>query len=691
MKKKSILLAGVLSLSLSFYSCSDFLSVERYFNDRQSEERIFKDRDYTEQWLANAYSKLLGNNLDMAHRVYNVTNYSDDMIFNEGETGKVYRQFKFGEYDYNWQESYYLSYTGIRQASILIDKVDINEDFTPDEIADIKAQGRFIRAYLYWLLLRKYGPVPILPDKGVNYDAPYEALSYPRNTYDEVVNYIDKEMKLAAADLPLTRDNRNIIRPTRGAALAVRAKVLLFSASPINNPRPDDPEKFTDFVDDQGRLLMSQEYDNAKWAKAAAASLDVIKLNRYRLYTASKREKVNSATAYAYPKTIEPPLCKEHPEYSTEKFPKGWADIDPFESYRSLFNGELYVFENPEIIFTRGDNSTGGQDDNGNATYNADYTIATGLVKHQLPKSFGGYNCHGVTAKQCDVYYMADGSDFNLETFLDTCDVNSRFVSEEEAEKQVFPPLREGVWKEYANREPRFYASVAFNGALWPMNSAQHEEYRNQQVWYYRGEDNGYVTSSEQWQPTGIGVMKFVNPMDSQKDGGSIKPKADPVIRYADILLMYAEALNELEGQYQVESWDGSMTYDLARNTAEMSSAVSQVRIRAGLPDFTSSVYGNVDEFRKYLKRERQIEFFAENQRYYDLRRWKDAPIEEAQEITGCNMYIGKTQRELFYSRVAVPQLQTAFSRKMYFWPINYDELKKNSRMTQAPGWETYD
>ena len=688
MKKKNILLAGILGISLGFYSCSDYLSVERYFNDRQSEERIFKSRDYTEQWLANAYSKLLGNNLDMAHRSYNVTNYSDDMIFNEGDNGKVYRQFKFGEYSYSWQNSYYQSYTGIRQASILINNVDINEDFTPDEIADVKAQGRFIRAYLYWVLLKKYGPIPILPDGGVDYDVAYEGLSYPRNTYDECADYIAEEMKLAAKDLPKERDNQNITRPTRGAALAVRAKALLYAASPINNPRSSDTEKFSDFTDDEGRMLMGQEYDNFKWAKAAAAALDVIKLNRYKLYTAPKRKNANAATAYAYPKTINPPF---HQKYSTENFPKGWADIDPFESYRSLFNGELYVAENPEIIFTRGDNSGSGQDKDGNITFNADYTIATGLVKHQMPRSFGGYNCHGITGKQCDTYYMNDGSDFDRAVFMDTCAVDKRFVSKKEADSQVLPPLREGVWKEYANREPRFYASVAFNGALWPMGSAKHDEYRNQQVWYYRGDADGYVTSSEQWMPTGIGVMKFVNPMDSNKDGGFIKAKADPVIRYADILLMYAEALNELDKSYSVESWDGSTSYNLSRKAEEMSSAVSQVRIRAGLPDFEEGIYNDANEFRKFLKRERQIEFFAENQRYYDLRRWKDAPVEESQEIMGCNAMVNKKNAELFYYQVPVPKLQAAFSRKMYFWAIDYDELKKNIHMTQAPGWETYD
>lgn len=75
-------------------------------------------------------------------------------------------------------------------------------------------------------------------------------------------------MVLAAKDLPEKRNNRNIARATKGAALATRAKALLFTASPINNPHPDDPDKFSDFVDDKGRILMSQTYDEKKWARA---------------------------------------------------------------------------------------------------------------------------------------------------------------------------------------------------------------------------------------------------------------------------------------------------------------------------------------------------------------------------------------------------------------------------------------
>ena len=85
------------------------------------------------------------------------------------------------------------------------------------------------------------------------------------------------------------------------------------------------------------------------------------------------------------------------------------------------------------------------------------------------------------------------------------------------------------------------------------------------------------------------------------------------------------------------------------------------------------------------------MELLGENQRYFDLRRWKDAPVEEAEQIYGCNIWMTEAKAERFYERIRVENLQTAFSRKMYFWPIHYDELKNNLKMTQAPGWQYYD
>ena len=60
-------------------------------------------------------------------------------------------------------------------------------------------------------------------------------MELPRNTYDECVDYIAKEMVLAAQGLPLKRDQLSITRPTRGAALATRALAMLYAASPLMN------------------------------------------------------------------------------------------------------------------------------------------------------------------------------------------------------------------------------------------------------------------------------------------------------------------------------------------------------------------------------------------------------------------------------------------------------------------------
>lgn len=675
MKKRNIIWqVAVLCIGLviGFSSCSDYLSVERFFKDRQSEDKIFKDKKFSEEWLAYCYDRLLDSNLEIARTYFTVFNYADDIIFNEKDDGIEYRKFKFGEYSNGWSwGSYYRCYEGIRQSSILINNIDINEDLTKEEIADMKAQARFLRGYFYWLLLRKYGPVPIIPEP-IAIDESYEGMSCPRNSYDEVVDYIDREMVLAAKDLPNERNNLNISRATRGAALATRAKVLLYAASPINNPGGpadgDPSETFTDFVDDAGRLLMSQTYDESRWARAAAAAKDVMDLD-YKLYTAPFKNKGNDA----YPATITPP---DHPIYSKQKFPNGWSDIDPFESYRAVFNGDLYATENPELIFTRGTNSI----DQG----------VQSLVKCQMAKTAGGRNCHGLTAKQCDAYSMADGKPFDMTTFLATYPEGERFVTEQEYKEGKYPQVRTGVWKEYANREPRFYASVAFNGAFWAFSSARDAEYRNKQIWYYRSSVDGRSNGSDEWQPTGIGMMKYVSPKDCNKNDGKIYPKVDICIRYADILLMFAEAMNELTQDHEVSTWDGK-AYTIRRDEVAMSKAVSQVRFRAGVPDYEQTVYQDANAFRKQLKRERQVELMGENQRYFDLRRWKDAPVDEADVIYGCNVLMTEEKAERYYDRVRVENLQTVYSRKMYFWPISDEELKNNGQMTQAPGWKYYD
>ena len=118
------------------------------------------------------------------------------------------------------------------------------------------------------------------------------------------------------------------------------------------------------------------------------------------------------------------------------------------------------------------------------------------------------------------------------------------------------------------------------------------------------------------------------------------------------------------------------------------------MRCRAGVPDLDYAhpgIYGDRDELRKAIKRERMIELFAENKRYYDLRRWMDAAIEEAKPVYGCNVLMTQSQREEFHQVVPIYNLPTIFNEKMYFWPISTNELKRNKNLVQNPGWQYYD
>lgn len=91
-----------------------------------------------------------------------------------------------------------------------------------------------------------------------------------------------------------------------------------------------------------------------------------------------------------------------------------------------------------------------------------------------MPKTLGGgSNAYGMTLKMCDAYYMANGDEFSREHFKEEYPSGTRFVTKAEVEAGKYPQLKEGVYKEYADREPRFYASVSFNGCVWALLKMQ--------------------------------------------------------------------------------------------------------------------------------------------------------------------------------------------------------------------------
>ncbi|WP_224069447.1 RagB/SusD family nutrient uptake outer membrane protein [Arachidicoccus terrestris] len=682
MKKLSATTILIMMVTL-LISCNKYLESDQLFKDRMTLDKSFNNVDYIEEWLANSYSYLTDVNADVASKGYEPFNFSDDIYYGDRDkdydikeaSQLSYNQFNLGNYhEGDKQDSWSECYKGIRSASIFIHNIDQSTVIDDAQKADYKAQARFVRAYYYWLLLRKYGPIPIIPDEGADYTKSYAELALPRSSYDACAEYIGREMVLAAKDLPQSRGQLAIARPTKGAALATRAKAFLYAASPLINGGKGSMDYKQELVDDQGNPLLSVTYEEQKWARAAAAAKDVMQLGVYDLYVAPYR----SSGTITHPPTITPPY---NPEYSNKPWPDGWSNIDPFESYRALFDGELSASENPELIFTRGKNQS-------SEGINV-------MVVHQLPRIASGWNTHGMTLKQCDAYYMNDGTDAPGKDMEYGRGNGSQrlggYVTEQDVADGRYKPLAAGVSLQFANREPRFYASVAFNGSVWDLTNESEERNREQQVFYYRGSGNGY-TNTMFWLRTGIGIKKYVNPQDTYENGdlNKVVPKYEPAIRYADILLEYAEALNELNGSYSIASWDSAQIYTISRSVDEMQKGIRPVRIRAGLPDFSQAVYSSSTQLRKAIKRERQIELMGEQERYYDLRRWEDAANELALPIYGYNVLMTANQRDLFHQPVAAFALQSTFASKMYFWPISIEELRRDSRLTQNPGWQTY-
>ncbi|APU95190.1 RagB/SusD family nutrient uptake outer membrane protein [Sphingobacterium sp. B29] len=681
MKNKKLYIVFMLLLGTGVISsCTkDYLKSDQYFKDRLTTEKVFKSKLYSEEWLANVFLEFKGENADVASKGLTPHCFADDMYYGDrdkdydpSKNELSYNMFKMGLYTENDKQGTWAQcYRGIRNATTFIQNIYMNTEMSAAEIADYRGQARFARAYFYWLLLRKYGPIPVLPDAGLDYTDSYDNLAVPRNTYEECANYISTEMLLAAKEmeaLGMKRSQDGSARPSVGAALATRAKALLYAASPLANG--NNTSIGARLIDNKGKRLLSAEYNEEKWAKAAAAARDVMELGVYQLYWTGLQTTGNDAT-------VVPPKDNN---FSEKSWPDGWANIDPAKSYAQVFDGTLPASGNPELIFTRGTN----QENEG----------IDAMVAHQLPRSATGWNTHGLTQKLVDAYYMDNGLDIpGMDKEIGRGNGSNRlsgYVSQEDYDKGKYKPLRPGVSLQYANREPRFYASVAFNGSFWTLLNETQERNRNQQVFYYRDNDrgNGFNSSNAYWLRTGFGVKKFVHPNDTYEGGSTarIVPKAEPAIRYADILLMYAEALNELGGSYSIPSWRGGV-YTISRDIAEMKKGIQPVRIRGGVPDYSANVYSSKVELRKTLKRERFIELMGEGQRYYDLRRWMDAPVEEALPIYGCNILMNQKDRDLFHQPVAVWALKTTFADKMWFWPISHSELKRNKNLTQNPGW----
>lgn len=652
--------------TLMFASCQDYLNVDKYFDDEFNIDSVFTQKRYMEAYMWNAASMFPDEAATVRANYTPGVLATDEGFCNFRVSGNVYYGLDFSSGlinpDYygnlnQWGNYYKI----IRKCNNILTHIDDAYDMTTADRRRIEGYTRFIRAYAYYNILVDFGPPILLGDEIISTNEDLSYYDRPRSTYDEAMEYICGEFEQAAQLIPTTVSIMDFGRPTQGAAYALVARLRLIHASPLFNGGYAARSYFSNWkrkTDDV--FYVSQAYDDRRWAVAAAAAKRVMDMQQagsplYKLYTVDADANTPNLPAGV---TSDPDFYQAYPD--------GAAGKDPYRSYSEMFNGEAVAAIVPEFIWAR------------KTSYMNDP-----INKGSFPVSLGGWSRFCVTQKVIDAYLMDDGRTKD-EALSDGYYSETGFTSSPKAFSGY--RLNAGIYNMYANREMRFYASVGFCEAVWPCTSST--ENNNHTALYYYGAPDGRNAATDplNYPVTGYVIKKFTNPVDAFLGTGNRRlEKAYPIIRYAEILLSYAEALNNLTRSHSIEM--NGQTQSFSRNTEEIRKAFNQVRYRAGLPGLSPAQLADAQEVQKQIERERMVEFLWENRRYYDVRRWGIYEDTEREPVMGMNIDGSKST---FYQRVIPSTSQIRgrlVSKKLVFVPIPRDELRRLPSLDQNPGW----
>ncbi|MEG1586232.1 MAG: RagB/SusD family nutrient uptake outer membrane protein, partial [Bacteroidales bacterium] len=528
-------------------------------NEFVTDDDIWKDVTKAEKLVTRLYTVLDNRQgLDIASDLMAATDETKNhwgnpsvWKFNTGNWGPSDNPFD------NWKARY----EDIRIANLFINNAfrivipENKKDYWTQRIPRYTAECRMIRAWFYYELLCKYGPVPILtPDSD---DGNVNKLRIPRSSVDELIRFLTDELDQSAAVLPESYDSQERGRVTRGAALALKAKVLLQAASPLLNGNP----LYKEIRNFDGKYLFNAQYDADKWLKAAMAAKAVLDMADRGIYR----------------------LSRKYPD-------------NPIASYASLF----YTREYEETIFFKLRSSQ------------------TEIDKRLVPNGteFFGNGKYSVSQEHIDAYEMNNGYPIN--------EPGSGYDKTGFWDGYLFDGTESvavtDISVRFRNRDPRFYASVFYQGAVWRFKSTR----RQMHFAFWNNRNN----QKEGWPKlgtnceSGYNIRKWCSPeVDLRNNHGSCE-RNYPIIRLAEMYLIYAEALNEY----------------LDKPDMRVYQAVNAVRNRVNMPSLPIIPADYTKEgMRKRIQNEYRVEFAFENHRFFDVRRWLIAKTTDNGAIHGLN------------------------------------------------------
>jgi len=492
----------------------------------------------------------------------------------------------------------------------------------------LQGEAHFLRAYFYHQLLRYYGGVPLIAHSyGLNQD-----YTVARNTFADCVTFIAADCDTAVTLLTGKTLARG--RATPQAALALKSRILLYAASDLHDiPTAKDSSKTVIGPYANPELLGYISGDRpTRWKAARDAALAVLQAGSgYKL----------DLSAPASPADAQ--------NYYTSIAMGGGSNAPGIDKAASV-----------ELIFERDFTSqlyTGGPGTDG-----------TSVGLDNGPNGYHNWAGNAPIQQLVDDYEMMDGTKFD-------------WTNPAEATAP------------YKGRDPRLYATILYDGAGWkprskitsnpdPANQIQSGQFEITHGGALQAGLDTRQSPVENWNGswTGYYMHKFIDPDPNVVDNNTRQYVPWPVLRYTEAVLNYVEASIELGDNVNAQLW------------------LNKIRFRAGMPATTETG----DALRQRLRNERRVELAYEEHRYHDARRWMIAPATLGRKNVFINVVATLKpgavapspyrHDETIYNYSYTPFVDISLENrtwldKMYFRPISRDEVNKNSKLVQNPGY----
>lgn len=570
-----------------------------------------------------------------------------------------------------WKWGNYYRYIG--QCHLFLQQLEKTNVISEEKKVQWRAEANFLIAYYHFLLLQFYGPVPI-NDRYIDMDTPSE--NFPgRSHFDYVVDWIANKLDTEVIPyLPDTREGDEWGRATSLIAKAIKARMFLYAASPLWNgsfPYSEaDWQNTTWETPGYGKSIVSHSYDPSKWERARIAcqeALDAALSAGHELYNDMEYYTTadpNRALPYI------PGLVDTGAEAEAAKEFKKRVMMLRYMVTTRVDQG------NREIIWGKW----------GGFGATADASMPLKVIRNTSSGWNEGWGGISPLLSTITNFYTKNGK-------LPAKDPsytpkNNWYKSAGLTGEGEAASYRPNIINIHLNREPRYYAWMAFDGGDYGiklydgqplmLNMRSHDAPNTTGA---RGGQGYDPTQIRNRSLTGFLSQKFVYPLiqktASSTVGNSSYPA--PIIRMAELYLNLAEceaALSEL---------NSNNTY-----RSDAFTKLNQIRKRAGVPDLTENMITESGmKLVDWILHERFIELWGEGHRYYDIRRWVLAPnLLGEKNRQGLNAdKVENPSFETFNQPTPITSIDFKWTRRQYLGSLYYPEVAKNKNMVQAPGY----